>query len=302
MTTYTEAELAGLTLEEQEALRADADADGASEAEVIEAADPVVETVADSIATEEPAAEAVTAEAGEPAAELGESAGEGQGAESAEFTPKFTSDMPEGVADRLLAIQDEKAFLVEQFNDGQIDMPTMMAGMSRLDDEKVTLVVAQENAKFAERQNDSLRKQRWEWEQERFFGSEKNATTYADPVMVAALDSQVKILAKDPANASRKAAWFLEEADRLLRLRFSGAAAPDAPDAPAVPAVPAVQPVAKRELPPTVRTLSGIPAAAPAPVSDDVMGKIRLLQGEDLEKYVGKMPTADVDKLLRSAA
>lgn len=303
MITYSEAELAGLTPDEQEALRADADsaagADAGEEAssEAAAAADASTATVA----AEDAATVAASAEAdaaadagGEPAADKPDGT-ELKAAESAEFTPKFTADMPEGAADRLLEIQTEKDGLVQQFNDGEIDMPALMAGMSRLDDERVTLVVAQENAKFAEHQNASLRKQRWEWEQERFFGNDKNAATYADPVMVAALDSQVKILANDKANASRKASWFLEEADRLVRARFTGAATPATPATP----TPAA---AGREPQPTVRTLAGLPAAAPAPVGDDVMGKISLLEGEDLEKFMAKMPTADVDKLLRAAA
>jgi hypothetical protein len=303
MITYSEAELAGLTPDEQEALRADADsaagADAGEEAssEAAAAADASTATVA----AEDAATVAASAEAdaaadagGEPAADKPDGT-ELKAAESAEFTPKFTADMPEGAADRLLEIQTEKDSLVERFNDGEIDMPALMAGMSRLDDERVTLVVAQENAKFAEHQNASLRTQRWEWEQERFFGNDKNAATYADPVMVAALDSQVKILANDKANASRKASWFLEEADRLVRARFTGAATPATPATP----TPAA---AGREPQPTVRTLAGLPAAAPAPVGDDVMGKISLLEGEDLEKFMAKMPTADVDKLLRAAA
>lgn len=303
MITYSEAELAGLTPDEQEALRADADsaagADAGEEAssEAAAAADASTATVA----AEDAATVAASAEAdaaadagGEPAADKPDGT-ELKAAESAEFTPKFTADMPEGAADRLLEIQTEKDSLVERFNDGEIDMPALMAGMSRLDDERVTLVVAQENAKFAEHQNASLRTQRWEWEQERFFGNDKNAATYADPVMVAALDSQVKILANDPANSSRKASWFLEEADRLVRARFTGAATPATPATP----TPAA---AGREPQPTVRTLAGLPAAAPAPVGDDVMGKISLLEGEDLEKFMAKMPTADVDKLLRAAA
>ena len=237
MTTYSGAELAGLTPDEQEALRADADsaagADAGEEAssEAAAAADASTATVA----AEDAATVAASAEAdaaadagGEPAADKPDGT-ELKAAESAEFTPKFTADMPEGAADRLLEIQTEKDSLVERFNDGEIDMPALMAGMSRLDDERVTLVVAQENAKFAEHQNASLRTQRWEWEQERFFGNDKNAATYADPVMVAALDSQVKILANDKANASRKASWFLEEADRLVRARFTGAATPATP-------------------------------------------------------------------------
>jgi hypothetical protein len=290
MTTYSDAELAGLTTDEQEALRSDADVSAEAEASSEAAAAAVAaEEAATVAATAEADAAAAAAAGGEPAVDKPDGT-ELKAADSAEFTPKFTADMPEGAADRLLEIQTEKDSLVELFNDGEIDMPALMAGMSRLDDERVTLVVAQENAKFAEHQNASLRTQRWEWEQERFFGNDKNAATYTDPVMVAALDSQVKILANDPANSSRKASWFLEEADRLVRARFTGAATPVIPAA------------AGREPQPTVRTLAGLPAAAPAPVGDDVMGKISLLEGEDLEKFMAKMPTADVDKLLRAAA
>lgn len=297
MTTYSEAELASLTPDEQDALRADlagasdADAEAEASSEAAAAADASAATVA-ATAEADAAAAAAAADGGEHSADKPDGT-EPKAAESAEFTPKFTADMPEGAADRLLEIQTEKDSLVDRFNDGEIDMPTLMAGMSRLDDERVTLVVAQENAKFAELQNNSMRTQRWAWEQERFFGNDKNAATYADPVMVAALDSQVKILANDPANASRKASWFLEEADRLVRARFTGAATPATPTPPAA---------AVREPQPTVRTLAGLPAAAPAPVGDDVMGKISLLEGEDLEKFMAKMPAADVDKLLRAAA
>lgn len=298
MTPYSDAELAGLTPDEQEALRADAAV--SAEAEASSEAAVAAEEAATVAATAEADAAAAAADGGEPSSDKPDgtelkAAEAAEAAESVEFTPKFTADMPEGAADRLLEIQTEKDSLVERFNDGEIDMPALMAGMSRLDDERVTLVVAQENAKFAERQNDSQRKQRWEWEQERFFGNDKNAATYADPVMVAALDSQVKILANDKANSSRKASWFLEEADRLVRARFTGAATPATPATP----TPAA---AGREPQPTVRTLAGLPAAAPAPVGDDVMGKISLLEGEDLEKFMAKMPTADVDKLLRAAA
>lgn len=299
MTTYSDAELAGLTPDEQEALRSDAavSAEAEAEADASSEAAAAADASAAAVAAEEAATVAATAEADAAAAAAADKPDgtELKAAESAEFTPKFTADMPEGAADRLLEIQTEKDSLVERFNDGEIDMPALMAGMSRLDDERVTLVVAQENAKFAEHQNASLRTQRWVWEQERFFGNDKNAATYADPVMVAALDSQVKILANDKANSSRKASWFLEEADRLVRARFTGAATPATPATPAPAA-------AGREPQPTVRTLAGLPAAAPAPVGDDVMGKISLLEGEDLEKFMAKMPTADVDKLLRAAA
>ena len=157
MTTYSDAELAGLTPDEQEALRSDAavsaEAEAEAEAEASSEAAAAADASAAAVAVEEAATVAATAEADAAAAAVAADGGEPsadkpdgtelKAAESAEFTPKFTADMPEGAADRLLEIQTEKDSLVERFNDGEIDMPALMAGMSRLDDERVTLVVAQ---------------------------------------------------------------------------------------------------------------------------------------------------------------
>lgn len=282
MTVYSESELAMLTPDEQEALLAEEQAsetpavedDAPGETPVVDA-DPVVDS-------------------GEPEETSGEEpaiADDAKPAPVAEFSPEFRAAVPEGLDDRLAELDQQEEAIEANFDAGEIERDEMRRQIKALDSERTDLKIAAAQSKWAETQNAESRTQRWQWEQERFFGSEKNAETYKDPVMVAMLDAQVKQLANAAENKNRPAGWFLEEADRLIRGRFQGVSAP------VVPAVPA----AKREAQPTVRTLSNIPAAAPAPVGDDVMGKIGTLEGEDLEKYLARMSPADVEKLLRAA-
>jgi len=282
VTVYSEAELAMLTPDEQEALLAEEQAsetpaveDEASAETVVADAEPVVDAIAD---TDETTVE-------EPAV-----ADDTQPEPVAEFSPEFRAAVPEGLDDRLAELDQQEEAIEARFDAGEIERDEMRRQIKALDSERTDLKIAAAQSKWAETQNAESRTQRWQWEQERFFGSEKNAETYKDPVMVAMLDAQVKQLANAAENKNRPAGWFLEEADRLIRGRFQGVSAP-------TPSVPPVE----RKPQPTVRTLSNIPAAAPAPVGDDVMGKIGTLEGEDLEKYLARMSPADVEKLLRAA-
>lgn len=212
---------------------------------------------------------------------------------AAEFSPEFRAAVPEGLDDRLTALDAEKVGLVTKFQDGEIDMAGFMSESSRLDNERMQLVVARENAKFADNQNKSQREQRWEWEQERFFGNEKNATTYKDPVMVAALDSQVKILANDAANNRRPASWFLEEADRLVRARFS--APVEQKPAPKTPGN------RQPDLSVVPKTLSNLPAADLSETDSGEFAYLEKLDGIALEAALRKLSPEQEQRYLGAA-
>lgn len=212
----------------------------------------------------------------------------------AEFSPEFRAAVPEGLDDRLTALDAEKAGLVTKFQDGEIDMAGFMSETSRLDNERMQLVVARENAKFADNQNKSQREQRWEWEQERFFGSEKNATAYKDPVMVAALDSQVKILANDAANNRRPASWFLEEADRLVRARFN-VAGEQKPNTPKTPGN------RQPDLSVVPKTLSNLPAADLSETDSGEFAYLEKLDGIALEAALRKLSPEQEQRYLGAA-
>lgn len=208
-----------------------------------------------------------------------------------EFRPEFRADVPEGAGDRLAALDAEKAGLVTKFQDGEIDMAEFMAENSRIDGERLQLVVAQENSKFAESQNKSQRDQRWAWEQERFFGQEK-ATIYKDPVILAALDASVKQLAADPKNAKKPAGFFLEEADRQVRNRFNVG------DAPAAPNKTPRQPDLSR----VPKTLAQLPAAEMSETGAEEFAYLDKLDGIALEQALRKMTPEQEARYLGAAA
>lgn len=224
-------------------------------------------------------------------ADAGDAADAGSVDDADEFRPEFRADVPEGAGDRLAALDAEKAGLVTKFQDGEIDMAEFMAENSRIDGERLQLVVAQENSKFAESQNKSQRDQRWAWEQERFFGQEK-ATIYKDPVILAALDASVKQLAADPKNAKKPAGFFLEEADRQVRNRFNVG------DAPAAPNKTPRQPDLSR----VPKTLAQLPAAEMSETGAEEFAYLDKLDGIALEQALRKMTPEQEARYLGAAA
>lgn len=283
--SYTESELAGLTPDEQDALLSEETTSTEVDAEpVVEqvATDEVVEAAADVVAdVEQDATEAV-------ADEVAEEVGIG------DFQPEFNATAPEGIADTIAALTAKADELLAKFGEGDIELSEYLAEKSALDSQLFQAKLADEQAKWAASQNQAQRAQRWEWEQERFFAS-KTAEIYNDPILLSTLDATIKQLAASPDNAKRPQSWFLEEADRQVRQRFGGVKGAVEPVVAAVvPPKPTPQP--------TIKTIGGLPAAAPAPIGDDIMAKIGTLEGEELERYFARLSPADVDKLSRAAS
>jgi hypothetical protein len=94
--------------------------------------------------------------------------------------------------------------------------------------------------------------------------------------------------------------WSLDQAAAVMRIRHPKAAATPAAAAPAgaPAAAPGAAPAAAPGTPAAaaapalggLQTLAKMPAAAAAPVADDVMTKINTLEGEELELYMASLP------------
>jgi hypothetical protein len=93
--------------------------------------------------------------------------------------------------------------------------------------------------------------------------------------------------------------WALEQAAAVMRIRHTKpAAAPAAGSAASAPAGAPATPAAGAAAAPAqpaaalggLQTLAKMPAAAAAPVADDVMAKIGTLEGEELEVYMASLP------------
>lgn len=279
---YSEEDLADLTPDEQEAIAA------------------AQEEVSDTSTEETPIADESTEQSAEAtAAEQSATGGDGEQqapeaeAVAAEFRPEFKAAAPEGLSDRLAALDQQESDIEKAFDEGNIERDEMRRQLKAIANERTDLKIAESQANWAKSQNDAVVEQRWKWEQERFFG-QASADIYKDGLVMAALNASVVQLSNDPANAKRPAAWFLEEADRQVRSRFGvGNTAAETPK---------VVDLAARAKQPTVRTIGTMPAAAPAPTGDDRLEKIGMLEGDDLESYVARMSVDDRKKLARGAA
>jgi hypothetical protein len=95
--------------------------------------------------------------------------------------------------------------------------------------------------------------------------------------------------------------WALEQAASIMTIRHPKAAAAAETAKPAAGAATAAAPAAaaaRTGIPPS---LGGMPAAAAAPVGDDVMSKINTLVGDELELYVASLPKDVANRLFASA-
>jgi hypothetical protein len=89
--------------------------------------------------------------------------------------------------------------------------------------------------------------------------------------------------------------WALKEAERTMLLRHGKTGAK--PAAAAAPAAPKADTKGAAQRP-TLQTLGGLPAADRNDTGDDVMGKIGIAQGEDLELMIAHMSKEEVKGLL----
>lgn len=215
---------------------------------------------------------------------------------AAEFQPEFRAQVPDGLADKIAALDTRSADLMRMFKDGEIELPDFLSQKSEIDSERLQLTLAQKQAEWAQSQNEDARAQRWQWEQERFFGQEK-ASIYKDPIMLAALDASVKQLAADKANAGKPHSYFLEEADRQIRQRFNIAGADKAADK--------AKETKQRREPDTSKlpkTLANLPAADVAETGADEFAYLDKLDGIALEHALRKLTPEQEARYLGAAA
>lgn len=212
-----------------------------------------------------------------------------------EFQPEFKAVVPDGLTDKIASLNTRTDELMAKFKDGEIEMPEFLKQTRAIDDERLQLTLAQKQAEWAQSQNADTRAQRWQWEQERFFGQEK-ASIYKDPIIMAALDASVKQLAADPAHAKKHASFFLEEADRQIRKRFNMGSTLAA-NAGGKPSPGVKQP----DLSAIPKTLANLPAAEMAETGSDEFAYLDKLDGIALEQALRKMTPEQEARYLGAA-
>jgi len=224
--------------------------------------------------------------------ESGETAGADETpASDEEFHAELRAERPEGLAEKIAALDEQAASLMQQFKDGDIEIADFLAQKDAVDEAKFELALADAQAGWAEKQNADSNAQRWRWEQERFFAQEK-ADIYKDPMVLAALNASVKALGEAKENARKPAAFFLEEADRRVRKLFNLGAD-----------LKEVKPGGRQpDLSRVPKTLAQLPAAEMAETGDVEFSYLDKLDGMDLEIALRKLTPEQEARYLGSAA
>jgi len=157
---------------------------------------------------------------------------------------------------------------------------------------------------------------RWNYECNRFFAdtAKNEGINYKAPenrALWAALDHEVKELAKDEAHGDKSGSWFLAEAHRRIKTQFNlGKAAPaDDPAAKAAEearkkreAEEAAARERKGAKPAATQTLQGLPnAEADKGADKDEFAHLDGLTGMDLERALARMAPEDAERYLRAA-
>lgn len=217
-----------------------------------------------------------------------------------EFNHNYHVAPVENFDEQIKAIADEKIALRAQLTAGDIELDAyedqkdqLIAKEQALREQNLKATIAQEQAQ----QNNQAR---WQWEQERFFGSKDNEI-YQDKYLMVMLDAAIKDLANLPENASRNGAWFLQEADKIVRARTGNTKEQAQPNAGENQNNQAAA-NRKPDLNKIPKSLGNLPSADLNDTGSDEFSHLDRLEGMELEMALAKMPKDQQQRYLGAAA
>lgn len=213
---------------------------------------------------------------------------------------------------------DERKQLRQQHRDGDISSDEYDEKLDSINDKINSLDRTKADADAAIRQNDAVQRSQYQWtiDQVKKDFAKNDAIDYdKNPVLMSMWDANVKALAKDEANATRSAEWFLRKAHQQVLAEIAKVAGTmgftkgdDAKPAakPAVksdgkPSKAAIKEAVKgRQKDATkLKGVGELPAASNEDVSGDEFSALDGLSGIELEQALAKMPEERAAKYLR---
>lgn len=204
------------------------------------------------------------------------------------FHPVYQANPVPDYAERMALIESAHKEIATGYENGDFDLDEYQTRQRKLMELEWQLREAKLKESLAAEQRQQGMAQRWQWEQDRFFGMANNKAYRADPVIGQAFSTAVQLLAADGANDDKPMGWFLEEADRITRARFR------------VNPEPVAKPSKSRAaIPPT---LGGLPAAAIPDMGGDEFANLDRLEGMDLERALARLSDAEADRYLMARA
>lgn len=209
---------------------------------------------------------------------------EGEQQETRDFVPTYHVDPVENFDEQIQGFVDEKKALREQLNAGEIDLDAYEEQKDSIIAKEQDLRAQNLKAQIASEQTTQTAQAKWEWEQENFFNNTANKI-YQDKLLGAMLDTAVKDLAGAPENANKTGAWFLQEADRMVRERIGSKETTKTtsrkPDLSKVPP-----------------SLGGLPSAELTDTGNDKFAKLDTLSGLALERALAGLSDRERDDYL----
>lgn len=212
------------------------------------------------------------------------------------FIPPPVENFDQKMAD----FDAQKKELRTQFQDGDIDLDKYEEQKDTIAAQEQSIREQQFKHQIATEQKEFNANNDWIRTQKEFLADGDNAV-YQNKLVLSALDTAVKDLAFDPANAERTAGWFIKMADRQVRAAFGLAAAKPA-------AVKADAPAAKPGLPSRKPNLSNIPpnlGALPAAdineTGSEEFSYLESLEGMKLEVALRKLTPEQEARYLAAA-
>jgi len=211
---------------------------------------------------------------------------------------------------------DERKQLRTQHRDGDISSDEYDEKLDALNDKLQALDRSKADADSATRQNEAVQRAQYLWtidQVKRDFKSNDAIDYDTNPVLMQMWDTKVKALAKDEANASKSAEWFLRAAHKQVLdevakiaggLGFSRGDAQPAEGEKKPAAKPAVKPDVKAAVKarrPGETKLKGVgelPVASAEGIAGDEFSDLDNLSGVELERALAKMPEERAAKYL----
>lgn len=211
-------------------------------------------------------------------------------------------EVPENAEARIAEINTERTQLFEQHENGDIADAEFYAKLEELADEKMALLIAQNNAKTVQSINEQNQErdqrsaeQQWEDAQAAFYGREGNdifdpSNKEHKPVLFSALNGEVQRLSGMEENAGRSFDWLLDTAAANVRAELAivqaGRTKPE--DKPATK--PEDKPAKPKK---TVKARNAPTTLGDAPVAEanepDEFADIDELEGMEIEQAVARM-------------
>lgn len=201
-----------------------------------------------------------------------------------QFQPDLAVQPVENFDQQMADFATAKEALRTELTNGDIELEEYERRKDEITDKITDLRLQQNNYEneVARRKNEG--QQRWQWEQDVFFGRKENEIYKANKALGSAFNTTVIDLASDPVNANQTGTWFLEEADRQVRALFQGVKQPEPVDLKG-----AKQKERKPNLKNLPPSLKDIPPAAETETGDTEFSYLDKLTGADLERELAKI-------------